>query len=182
MLTLKKEYIEMKENLIDVIKEEQAKLGYRKETIRLYYPLKSLNYLFGTDADIADMKNILKDFCNKVEKIFGKIEISNNGERFCFKIPEEGALYVHENISDNEFIYGLVDVVSEHDCTMEKIRKYFLKFNDDIHYEKLFNAEFDYLIFFKNGVPDKYYYCFTIDEFHVIYHRFLPNDYKDFGF
>ena len=37
-------------------------------------------------------------------RIFGKIEITNKDERFCIKIPEEGALYVHENISDNEFI------------------------------------------------------------------------------
>lgn len=179
---MKKKFIEMKENLIDIIKEEQAKLGYRKETIRLYYPLKSLNYLLHTNTDIDGMNKILGEFCDDVDAFFGKIEISNNGERFCFKIPEQGALYVHENISDSEFIYGLVELVSSHDCNMEKIREYFLKFNDDIYYEKLCNGEFDYLLYFKNGLPDKYYYCFTIDEFHVIYHRFLPNDYKDFGF
>ena len=172
----------MKENLIDLIKEEQAKLGYRKETIRLYYPLKSLNYLFGTDTDIDGMKNILNDFCDKVQNIFGKIEITNKDERFCIKIPEEGALYVHENISDNEFIFGLAALVSDHDCTMKNIKEYFLGFNENLHYEKLSNGEFDYLLYFKNGVPDKYYYCFTIDEFHVMYHRFLPNDYEDFGF
>ena len=29
----------LEKNLIDIIKEEQAKLGFRKEEIRLYYPL-----------------------------------------------------------------------------------------------------------------------------------------------
>lgn len=33
----------LEKNLIDIIKEEQAKLGFRKEEIRLYYPLISLN-------------------------------------------------------------------------------------------------------------------------------------------
>ena len=36
----------LENNLIDIIKEEQAKLGYRKEKIRLYYPLSSLNNMF----------------------------------------------------------------------------------------------------------------------------------------
>ena len=29
----------LEQNIIDMIKEEQAKLGYRKESIRLYYPV-----------------------------------------------------------------------------------------------------------------------------------------------
>ena len=32
-------YHRLENSIIDVIKEEQAKLGYRKEEIRLYYPL-----------------------------------------------------------------------------------------------------------------------------------------------
>ena len=29
---------ELEENLIDMVKEQQAKLGFRPEVIRLYYP------------------------------------------------------------------------------------------------------------------------------------------------
>ena len=54
--------------------------------------------------------------------------------------------------------------------------------NNDIHYEKTKNGEFDYLLYFNNGIPDKYYYCFTVEECHVIYHRFLKHDYEDFEF
>ena len=36
-------YSKLERNLIDLMKEEQAKLGYRKEAVRLYYPLSSLN-------------------------------------------------------------------------------------------------------------------------------------------
>ena len=39
----------LEKNLIDIIKEEQAKLGFRKEEIRLYYPLISLNHFFEAD-------------------------------------------------------------------------------------------------------------------------------------
>ena len=39
-------YAKLERNLIDIIKEEQAKLGFFKEDIRLYYPLSSLNHFF----------------------------------------------------------------------------------------------------------------------------------------
>ena len=39
-------YERLEKSLTDTIKEEQAKLGFRKEAIRLYYPLSSLNHFF----------------------------------------------------------------------------------------------------------------------------------------
>lgn len=39
-------YDKLEKNLIDIIKEEQAKLGYFKEDILLYYPLSTLNHFF----------------------------------------------------------------------------------------------------------------------------------------
>ena len=37
----------LKKSMIDAIEEGQLKLGYRDETIRLYYPLESLCALTG---------------------------------------------------------------------------------------------------------------------------------------
>ena len=51
-------YNRLENSLIDVIKEEQAKLGYRKEKISLYYPLSSLNHFFGNETDAAGMMEI----------------------------------------------------------------------------------------------------------------------------
>lgn len=179
---MKEEYVEMKQNLIDVIKEEQAKLGYRKEIIRIYYPISSLNHLLKANLDIDGMNDLLNDFCNDAVAFFGRIEVSNNGERFCFKIPEKGVEYVHDNVPDNGFIKGLISLVAKHGCTINTIKEYFLKFSDDVYCEKTTHGEFDYLMYFKKGIPDKYYYCFTVEDCHVIYHRFLKHDYDDFGF
>jgi len=55
-------YHRLENSIIDVIKEEQAKLGYRKEEIRLYYPLSSLDHFFETSADAEEMKKILAGF------------------------------------------------------------------------------------------------------------------------
>ena len=43
------EYKRLEQSLIDIVKEEQAKLGYRKEDVRLYYPLSTLNHFFDTE-------------------------------------------------------------------------------------------------------------------------------------
>ena len=65
----------MKDNLIDIIKEEQAKLGYRKESIRLYYPLGSLKHLLKADADIEKMREVLDDFCDEVKEQLQNVKI-----------------------------------------------------------------------------------------------------------
>jgi len=42
--------------------------------------------------------------------------------------------------------------------------------------------EFDYMICFENDPEDTYRYCFKDEGCHIIYHRFLPEDYEEFGF
>ena len=49
---MEQEYQKLEQNLIDLIKEEQMKLGYQKETIRLYYPADSLLRLLGKELSI----------------------------------------------------------------------------------------------------------------------------------
>ena len=39
-------YARLAKSLIDIVKEQQAKLGYRKEIVRLYYPLSTLRHFF----------------------------------------------------------------------------------------------------------------------------------------
>ena len=58
----------LEKNLIDIIKEEQAKLGFRKEEIRLYYPLISLNHFFEADDDVDEMQTRLEQFPEEVKK------------------------------------------------------------------------------------------------------------------
>lgn len=65
-------YERLEKSLIDLVKEEQAKLGYRKEMIRLYYPLSSLNHFMETNADSEEMQELLADFPKAAEDISGK--------------------------------------------------------------------------------------------------------------
>ena len=169
-------------SMSDIIKEEQAKLGFFREDIRLYYPLSSLNHFFDA-ADTADeMQARLEVLPASITDKLGDIEVSHKGDRFCFHIPQQGTVYVHNNTAGNEFIKELVNLVGRHGCTMDEILDLFHTHSDNVITEEMDNGEFDRLIRFGDKPDDTYYYCFKDEGCHIIYHRFLPEDYADFDF
>ena len=172
----------LEHSLIDVIKEEQAKLGYQKEKIQLYYPLSSLNHFFSTQDSEEEMAGRLKEMTESIKRKLGDVAVSHKKDRFCFHIPEEGSVYVHEHTQPDEFIRALIQLIPDHDCTIERIRELFDKYWAKIEFTKMDSDEFDYLIRFLDKEDDPYYYCFKDEGCHFIYHRFLPEDYQEFGF
>lgn len=204
------DYSNLERSLIDVIKEEQAKLGYYREDIRLYYPLSSLNHFLGTDVNADKMQKILEGTGENVDETrnivegkeagsataepivagmnarlsdkLGMVEVSHRGDRFCFHILPEGVEYVHENTKENEFIRELVNLVAKYGCTINQIYELFTARSDRVGREKMDNGEFDERIWFEDDADDPYYYCFKQEGGHMIYHRFLPEDYEDFEF
>ena len=141
-------YDKLERNLIDIIKEEQAKLGFFKEDIRLYYPLSSLNHFFSATDNADEMQARLNALPTSITEKLGQIEISHKGDRFCFHIPKEGTVYVHDNTAPNEFIKSLVELVAKHDCTMNEILDLFHTYSQNIITEEMNNGEFDRLIRF----------------------------------
>lgn len=130
----------LKENIIDIIAEQQAKLGYLKEPVRLYYPLSSLKHLTGIDTAASE--------------------------------------YVHRQADKNAFIYELVKLLSKHGTTMQEVLALFEKQQQPYETKKIADGEFDIAIHFINA-KDRYYYCFKDEGCHLIYHRFLPEDYEE---
>ena len=84
-------------------------------------------------------------------------------------------------MKENEFIKALIELVGRHGCTIDEIKELFHSYSDKIITEPMDNEEFDVMIRFGDG-SDPYYYCFKDEGCHIIYHRFLPEDYADFGF
>ena len=171
---------QLEKNLIDLIKEEQAKLGYQKESVRLYYPLSSLQHFYDCNDRADEMQKRLFDFPAAVADTLGEVEVSHKGDRFCFLIPESGTEYVHMQTSDNEFITQLVALIGSHHTTMEQIKTLFKEQEAACVITDMDSDEFDVMIRFTEG-EDPYYYCFKDEGCHIIYHRFLPEDYADFG-
>lgn len=172
----------LEKNIMDMILEEQLKLGYRRETIRLYYPLLSLNRLLETDNDPEQMLKTLDSFSDYTEARLGRIQASHRNERFCLAVPAQGCKYVHTNMGDTSFIRDFIHTISRHGVTMKEVLQQFYNHSDNVHVEKLENGEFDYLVYFIDGIPDDFWYCLTEECHHIIYHRFTAEDYKDFQF
>lgn len=176
------DYTKLENNIIDVLKEEQVKLGYRSEAVRLYYPLQSLNRFLKTNHNISEMLEELKQFTKSAEEKLGRIEISNENDRFCFLLPPRASEYVHEHMDNTEFIRDFINTVSRHGVSIDEVLELFHKYSDNVHAEKVSNGEFDYLVYFEDGKPDEFRYCITDEGCHIIYHRFTAEDYNDFGF
>ncbi len=190
----------LKNHIIDMIKEEQIKLGYRSETIRLYYPLESLVKLLRGDEqipggreagagvagvspdnpDAGAMQRVLEtEFCGRVSGELGDVRVSHSGTRFCFLIPPEGAAFVHDNTAENEFLVDFIRVIGTHGCTIDQVLEQFRKHSSHVRVERRTGGDFDYLIWFADGVPDSYRYCITDEGHHLIYHRFTAEDYEE---
>lgn len=171
----------LERNIMDTITEQQLKLGYRRENVRIYYPLLTLNRLLGVEKNTSQMKDILSHFCDAVKDKYGQIRISENEDRFCFLIPPEGNEYIHNHRTDTGFLEELIHTVCRHGCRLEEVLSPFHKYSDHVHIEKTTHGEFDYLIYFEDGIPDSFRYCLSVEDAHIIYHRFTPEDYQDFA-
>ncbi|MBO5073046.1 MAG: DUF3877 family protein [Eubacterium sp.] len=171
----------LEQNIMDTVTEQQLKLGYRFEHVRIYYPLQTLNRLLGVEKNASQMEDMLSCFCDAIKDKYGPIRISVKEDRFCFLIPPEGNEYIHSHGTDNGFLEELIHTVSHHGCQLEEILSLFHKYSDHVHIEQTKHGEFDYLVYFEDGVPDSFRYCLSVEEAHIIYHRFTPEDYQDFG-
>lgn len=174
------DFTKLEKNIWDVMKEEQIKLGYRKETVRLYYPLLSLNRFLHTDLNAEEMAEALKEFAASVSDRLGAIEISHKKERFCFCLPPEASEYIYMNTEREGFLYDFIQTVSRHGASLEEVLEQFKKYSDHVHVEKMNQDDFDYLVYFEDGKPDEFRYCLTDEGCHIIYHRFTADDYRDF--
>lgn len=175
-------FSKLEKNIIDMIQEEQLKLGYRKETVRLYYPLQSLNKLLRTSCDTEQMCEALNEFSRYAESRLGPMETSHRKERFCLTIPAKGSEYVHIHMEDAAFLRDFINTISRHGATMDEVLQQFYKYSDSVHVEKLANGDFEYLVYFEDGIPDDFRYCLAEEGCHIIYHRFTVEDYEDFRF
>ncbi len=170
------------QNVVDVIEEGQLKLGYRQETIRLYYPFHSLNLFLDMQLDAAEMMEALRAFAAEYADRLGEIAVSRKGKRFCLAVPPEGAAYVHARTDKNGFLAQFIALIARHGTTIDDVTKLFRAHSRCVRIEALHNGEFDYLIRFEDGRPDAFYYCITDEGCHLTYHRFTREDYEAFGF
>lgn len=175
-------YKRLEKNIIDNIKEAQIKLGFDNRPMSFNYTESSLKNLLATD----DIESALEDFSvNAVDRL-GKITFHKIKTGFCLTVSEKGTSYVN-TLDGFEFIKEFINTVRKHGISIDDVIAVFKKYSDNVVIEEKHNGEFDYLIYFADGVPDDYYYCITLEEeidghIHITYHRFIKEDYEEFSF
>ena len=173
----------LERNVIEVMQEQQVKLGFDGNAVYLFYPLSSLGLLLDVDADEETLTAALDGFCAHVRGRLGNVEFSIRDGRVSLSIPPEGCEYVKRGLKEDSFIVRLIRMVAGHHAHMEDVIALFKEYSAHVHAEKMPDGEeFDYLVYFPDGEPDSFYYCLKEDMGHVTYHRFTKADYEAFGF
>ena len=171
-------YQSMRQGLIDVIKESQIKIGFSPNPVKLYYPPASLAAALGTGAD-----GIPEAFAafNAQADALGDMQctLEKNG-MYCITVPAEGAQYVRDHVPDPPFLAELIGLLGQHrhDLTMEDVLAVFHKYAEHVECREIQSDEFDMLVYFTDGQPDAYRYCFALEMGHITYHRFTAADYE----
>ena len=111
----------LENNLLDMIQEQQVKIGYMSGVTRFYYPLQSLNRLLGTELTEEEMMHALEEFSAYAEERLGKVKASSKNERFCITLPPQASDYVHENKKPSEFLVHFINTVAHHGCTLDEV-------------------------------------------------------------
>lgn len=170
----------LEKNIVDQIKEVQIKLGYVKETVRLYYPLTSLNTMLGTSyINLENARNDIEICLKKRPLNIGEVDVSVHEGRIEFVVPPDGTEYIHNNIADPDFLKDLVILFGKHHCTKQEILDLFANYSEEYVCEQMpEGADFDYVLYFKDKNIDEYYYCVKEEMGHTIYHRFTKEDYE----
>ncbi len=168
----------LKKNIMDTIHEGQVKIGYEKSSIQIYYNFPSLEALLGVFVpSVREMDVLMKVFQEQIESSLGPVQITREEERYCFKIPEKGTQYVFDTYGENTFLKELIAVLQDKACTIDSILSVFRKQSPDVICQKTQDAEFDYVIYYKDKSIDEFTYCFNIGEMGAYYHRFIEADY-----
>ena len=183
-------------NIIDQIIEAHEKLGKTRETIRLYYPLESVNGYLGTSFtgidqlsrmlnkepfNMADRTPSHEIHENSIALLPERFHFSVSGDRLEVIILPETVGYIDQKYQASDFLKDLIHAFSamSHELSIEKIKALFYRYSKEIITEKVpEDCGFDYMIRFKDPAVDEYCYCVKNEMGHWIYHRFMEEDYK----
>ncbi|XCP86744.1 DUF3877 family protein [Roseburia hominis] len=169
-------------NIIDQIKESQIKLGYARETVRLYYPYASIRAILGsTVSDETELLELLGSEPEFQNGVLGHLSFRSHKGRVEVRIPPEGAEYVWKEVPTPQFLVDLIELFGKHHhCSLEEVRAIFAKYSGDYVCEQMpEDADFDYVLYFRDPGIDAYYYCVKEEMGHMIYHRFSKEDYRE---
>lgn len=168
--------MDLKQNIVDSVKECEIKLGYRAEAISLYYPEKVLLELLNVPK--GNLEEEINNFCDLVLGELGKIQIiqTQERERYQIIIPKEGVMFIHENVEASPFVKEFVQEIHRPGMTKEAVIALFRRYSEEVVTEQA--EEKEWAIYFADPKIDAYVYYMEEDDFGLQYHRFTRKSYE----
>ena len=166
------------ENIIDIAKESQIKLGYSFSDFELYYPIESLKRIIGQNLDTSKLIEGIVDISKEHKNTTGIWDVKDIKDgRLSIVMPKEAMKYINENIS-NDFLKDFIDEIKNPMTNIELIKKVFEKYSSDYTCEiENDSEEYEYAMYFNDDKINKYVYCIHFEFGFVSYHRFLKQEY-----
>lgn len=185
----------LEKHIIDTVKEWQMKIGCREGSMNLYYPADALAELLELPeavgkADVQERRlaQALSEFVREAAPRLGQLQISHEGERYCFVVPDKGCSYVAQEVPDSEFLGQLLGVITIPGNHLDEVEACFAEYarthggsyvSQEAHHHGLgrvfyFQWEEETL----SEAQDPYVYCVEDDEFGLTYHRFTQTEYR----
>ena len=170
------------QNLTGVIVEMALKMGLSRAPLSLNYPCASLARMLGAPAGPQAVKAALDAFFAARTSLFGAVQVEAHEDGFCLTIPAEGVARVVSQAPAAAFLRDLIHTAQLPGTTAEDLLAAFRRHSSHVHVEPVDNDEFDWLVYFEDGVPDDFRYCIDTHDGFASYHRFSKEDYEAFGF
>jgi len=166
-------------SVTSTIYEGILKLGQDSgHSISIYYDLDLLNHLLGKSfEEKTDCFQYLEKYLQLKNCDKHILSIRLEKGRFKVTVTPDGIDHIVSYYQDKPFLRELIDLVKTHNFTFEDIYSLFEKQSEPFVCEHVDNAEFQYVLFFKNELFDEYRYCFNFDEMGGYYHRLLGYDF-----
>ncbi len=163
----------LRNHIVEQIQEAMLKLGFARESIYLYYPTDSLNAILHLSCQNAE------EMCEILQKELPEFSYGCHDERVEVRIPQEYVEYVHQKLEVPEFLAKFISCFQENPhMSIKQIKKIFAEFGECVFEKMPDDADFDYVLYFKDSKTDAYYYCIRMEMGHTIYHRFIREDYE----
>lgn len=163
---------QLEKNIVEQIKEAQLKLGFIKETMRLYYPLESLNTMLDTSISQAE------EMCQMLTESCPRFTFGTHQGRIEVSVPPDYVEYVHREVETPKFLSAMIKLFqNDHHLKLSQIEELFSRSGRYVCEKMPEGTDFDYVLYFEDAAVDEYYYCIKMEMGHTIYHRFLKTDY-----
>ncbi len=168
----------LRKNIINNLAESQLKIGYSENAVTLNYTGDSLRKFLLPDEG-ESIEEAFAQFARHVSSELGKLTLSPFEDRYALTVPVQGVRFVHENIKPEPFLEEFITAVKTPSRLkdIEDVIQIFKKYSDRVVCRKAEHNEFEYILYFSDGIPDDFVYCIDTDFGTVSYHRFTKEDY-----